>query len=168
MTKLRTSACRYIMEYIPPGFSESLCLDARELDHLGPLFGFIRDELSEVSGRARKRRAAEVGKTSFHSWIGETCVDFLIELVDDFSRCVLGAANPGPGTCLIVRHEVTHGRNVGESLRAHRGGHRERAKPAGPDVLDRRGNRVKHDLYLSGEKIGKRSGNAAIRNMHHV
>src|SRR5262249_9632047 len=28
----------------------SLCLDAGELDHLAPLFGFVGDELAEVAG----------------------------------------------------------------------------------------------------------------------
>ena len=32
----------------------SVRLDARELDHLGPLLGFVSDQLSELSGRTRR------------------------------------------------------------------------------------------------------------------
>jgi hypothetical protein len=35
----------------------SFRLDARKLHHLGPLFGVIGDELSEIGGRANKHRA---------------------------------------------------------------------------------------------------------------
>jgi hypothetical protein len=44
------------------GVRGSVRLDVRELDHLGPLLGFVGDELAEVAGRSRKRRAAQVGK----------------------------------------------------------------------------------------------------------
>ena len=40
----------------------SLRLDAGELDHLAPLLGFLGDQLAEVGGRARKHRAAKIGK----------------------------------------------------------------------------------------------------------
>jgi hypothetical protein len=33
-------------------------LNAGELDHLGPLLGFVGDQLSKVGGRARKHRTA--------------------------------------------------------------------------------------------------------------
>jgi hypothetical protein len=36
--------------------------NVRELDHLAPFFGFVCDELSEVGGRARQQRAAQIGK----------------------------------------------------------------------------------------------------------
>src|SRR5262245_54398196 len=36
----------------------SLRLDVGRPDHLGPLLGLVGDELAEVGGRARKRRAA--------------------------------------------------------------------------------------------------------------
>jgi hypothetical protein len=43
------------------GARASLRLDVEGPDHLAPLLGFVGDELGEVSRRARKRRAAEVG-----------------------------------------------------------------------------------------------------------
>src|SRR6266478_764072 len=45
----------------------SLPLDARKLDHPGPLLGFLGDELAEVGGRTREYRCAHVG---------EPCPDF--------------------------------------------------------------------------------------------
>ena len=41
-------------------------LDPREPDHLGPLLGFVDDKLAEVSGRARKHSASEIGKARFN------------------------------------------------------------------------------------------------------
>src|SRR5262249_59399795 len=40
-------------------FPASVRLDAGELDHLGPLLGFVGDELAEVSRRARIRHASQ-------------------------------------------------------------------------------------------------------------
>jgi hypothetical protein len=39
----------------------SFRLNARELDHLGPLFGFLRNEFPEIGWRTRKRFAPKVG-----------------------------------------------------------------------------------------------------------
>src|SRR6266852_808515 len=61
----------------------SIRLDAGELDYLAPLLDFPRDELSEVGRRARKHRAAEVGKPHLHSGIDQSGVDLLVELIDD-------------------------------------------------------------------------------------
>ena len=68
----------------------------------------------------------------------------------------LGAPTPIPGARLVARHELAHGRHVRQRLRARRGGHRQRAQLAGPDVLDRRGTDAEHDLHLSAEQIGQR------------
>ena len=50
------------MEYPAAACRDHSGLMAGELDHLAPLLGFVGDELAEVGGRARKRRAAEVGE----------------------------------------------------------------------------------------------------------
>src|SRR5215471_16670541 len=60
----------------------SLWLDARELDHLGPLLGFFSDQLAEVSRRTRKHRAAEISEPRLHRGIGESHIDLLVECVD--------------------------------------------------------------------------------------
>jgi len=39
-------------------------------DHLAPLLGLIRDELSELGGRAGQRDAAKVGKPRLQLGIG--------------------------------------------------------------------------------------------------
>src|SRR5262245_41963779 len=61
----------------------SVRLDARELDHLRPLLGFVGDQLSKVGGRARQRRTTHVGKARLHLGIGKGCVDLVVELVND-------------------------------------------------------------------------------------
>src|SRR5262249_11720302 len=63
----------------------SFRLDVRRPDHLGPLLGFLGDELAEVSGRPREHGATQVGEACLHRWIGEGGVDLAIELVDDLS-----------------------------------------------------------------------------------
>jgi hypothetical protein len=57
---------------------------------LGPLFGFVCDELGEIGWRAGQHCTAKVGKTRLKPWFGEDRIDFLVELVHDFSRRVPG------------------------------------------------------------------------------
>src|SRR5262249_2467848 len=64
------------------GISFSLLLDACELDHLAPLFGFLGDEPAKVCGRDDKRRASKVGKPRLDLGIGEGGVNLSVELVD--------------------------------------------------------------------------------------
>ena len=62
------------------GSRGSLGLDAGRPHHLGPFFGFLDDELSEIGGRARKHDAAQVGKPCLYLGIGEPRVNLLVEL----------------------------------------------------------------------------------------
>ena len=80
----------------------------------------------------------------------------------------LGAPTPIPCARLVARHEIANGRDVRQHLRARRGGHRQRAQLAGPDVLDRRGHGIEHDLHLPAEQIGQRGRRAAIGHVDHV
>src|SRR6266576_4618452 len=77
----------------PPPLLE---LDAGEFDHLGPFLYIVGDEFCKIGGRAGQRRATQTGQPRLHLWIAERCVDFLVELVDDFGgralRC--NEANP--------------------------------------------------------------------------
>jgi hypothetical protein len=57
--------------------------------------------------------------------------------VNDFGGRIFGRADAGPEARLVARDEITHGRDVRQRLRARRGGHRQRANFAGPDVFDR-------------------------------
>jgi hypothetical protein len=69
-------------------------LIASELNHLGPFFGFVGDQLAELSRRSRERHAAEVSETGVHLGVGKSRVDLLVELVDDLGRRVPGAPMP--------------------------------------------------------------------------
>src|SRR5262249_31717549 len=60
----------------------SVRLDTGELHHLGPLFGFLCDQLAELRRRSRQRHAAEVGETGLHLGVGESRIDLFVELVD--------------------------------------------------------------------------------------
>src|SRR5262249_3836381 len=64
----------------------SLRLDAGRLDHLGPFLGFVGNELAKIGGRARERRAAEVGEPCFHVRVCEGRVDLFVEFLDDLGR----------------------------------------------------------------------------------
>src|SRR5262249_24183913 len=91
----------------------SLRLDAREFHHLGPLLGFLGDELAEVGRRTDKRCASETGESRLDIGIGKSRVDFLVELVDDVSRRVLGRAEAVPEIRFVARHKLTDSRHVG-------------------------------------------------------
>src|SRR5262245_35442337 len=78
-----------VTEYRPIE-ATSLRLDIGGPDHLAPLFGFLSDQLAEVSGRTRKHRAAEVSEPRFHVGIGESRIDLLVECVDDLGGRFLG------------------------------------------------------------------------------
>src|SRR6266571_2728440 len=58
-------------------------LDIGRPDHLGPLFGFLGDELAELGGRTGKYRAAQVSEPRLQLGIGEPGVNLLVELVGD-------------------------------------------------------------------------------------
>src|SRR5262249_45760525 len=105
----------------------SLWLDARELDHLGPLLGFVSDELSEFGRRHRHRHAPKVGKPRLKLGVAEDGIDLSVELLDDLSGRVFRHANSVPRTRLVNRHEIAHGWKVRQRLRAFRGLYCQRA-----------------------------------------
>src|SRR6202040_802045 len=71
----------------PPG---SIRFDAHKLHHLAPFLGFVGNELAKIGGRARKHRAAQVGKPCPELGIGKASIDLLVELHDDLCRRILG------------------------------------------------------------------------------
>src|SRR5215813_12649970 len=108
----RTSAMIPILRFMECRAMPALVrLDARKLDHLRPLFGFVGDQLCELSRRSRQRHAAEVSETGPHPRVVESRVDLLVELVDDLGGRVPGCADPVPKTCLVARHELAHSRD---------------------------------------------------------
>src|SRR5262249_39672685 len=90
----------------------SLRLETQRLDHLGPFLGFVGDELAKIGGRARKRRAAEVGEPRFHVGVCEGRVDLPVELVDDLDGCAFWRAHAVPTARLRGRHKFPHNRNL--------------------------------------------------------
>src|SRR5215471_16039099 len=123
------------------GFMErsaaSIRLSPRELDHLGPLLGFLSDELAEVGRRERERGVAEVGNPRPDPRIGEARVDLPVELVDHLNGRIPGRTDAVPRARLVAWHEVAYGRDVQQRVRALRGGDRQRAQRARPDIPDR-------------------------------
>src|SRR5215831_11841507 len=105
------------------GTAASVRLDARELDHLGPLFGFVGDELAELGRRACKHCAAHVRKPRLQLRVGEAGIDLLVELVDHLNRRIPRHTDAVPDARLVARQELTHGRDARQQLvRARRGG----------------------------------------------
>jgi hypothetical protein len=119
-----------------PCHSSSVRLGARELDHPGPLLRLVGDEPSEVGGRTRKRCAAQISEPRLDLGIGEPRIDLFVELVDDVGGRVLGNADAIPLAGLVARHELAHGWEVRQRLRALRGSYSQCAQSAGLDVPD--------------------------------
>src|SRR5262249_2700252 len=107
-------------------------------DDLGPLFGFVRDEVTELGRRARKRCATQVCQPRLELGIAKHRVDLLVELLDDIAGGALRRADTGPVTCLEAWYEITTPRHFGKGLRAGRGRYCEGAQPARFDVFKRR------------------------------
>src|SRR5262245_42231575 len=93
------NGCYGILDRDCPSFR----LDVSGPDHLAPLLGFVSNVLGEVGGRAGKHRDAQVVKSSFDLWIGESRVDFAVELVDYLGGRIPGRADASPATCLEAR-----------------------------------------------------------------
>src|SRR5262249_56651563 len=75
----------------------SIRFRARQLDHLRPLLGFVREQLGEIGGRAGQRRAAPLGNPRLHLGVGEGGGGVLIEALDNNGgRAGGGGAGPPP------------------------------------------------------------------------
>src|SRR5207248_9141627 len=96
----------------PPACPASVRVDAGELDHLGPLLGFVGDELAKVAGRAWKHSATKVGKARLHPGVGKPCIDLAVKLLHDFGRRGPRCADALPNARFVARHGLSHGRNV--------------------------------------------------------
>ena len=90
----------------------SLRLDVEGPDDVAPLLRFVGDELAEIGWRPLKDRCAQGGKSRLDLGISEGGIDFLVELVDDLGRRVLGNADTVPAAGLVVRHKFAQGWNV--------------------------------------------------------
>src|ERR1700677_1999204 len=99
----RAGFAERVLRMIIPERDGSLRLDARKLDHLAPLLGFLGDELSDVGRRSPKHGAAQVGKPWLYNRTGKCRVDFFVEPVDDVGGCVLRHADAKPRARLVAR-----------------------------------------------------------------
>src|SRR5262245_52088498 len=61
----------------------SLRLDARRLDHLGPLLGFVSDELAEFGGGEDHRRGGRIGEPRLDDRVCEPVINLAVEPLDD-------------------------------------------------------------------------------------
>ena len=96
--------------------AESLGLEAGELDHLAPFFGFVGDDFCEVGGRARHAVAAQVGQPRLESLVGEARIDSLVELVDDLGRRALRRGDAFERRRLVAGQEFADRRQVRQRL----------------------------------------------------
>src|SRR5262249_40934436 len=119
---------RDVMEYQPDSGSGSFRLDVEGPDDVAPLLSFVGDELAKVGGREHEHVATQVGKPRLDLRIGEASVDLSVELVDDLGRRGLRCAGAVPTARLVTWHELSHGRDVGQRVRAYRGDRRRGAR----------------------------------------
>src|SRR6476620_5906419 len=93
-----------------------LRLDARELNQLGPLLGFVGDELSEVGGRTRKHVTSKVGEAALYRGIGESAIDLFVKLFDNFCGRGFGRADSIPSIGFVARVKLVQRRGVRQNL----------------------------------------------------
>src|SRR5258707_8785111 len=134
----------------------SLRLDPGECDHLGPLLCFRGDELAKVSRRTRIRLASQCRVARPQVGIGKGRIDLRVELVDDSGGRALWRTDAPRGASLVARHEIAHGRQLGQRLGALRGRYCQRSQLAGPDVCDGIRHEVENDLHLTAGQVGDR------------
>src|SRR5258708_4229917 len=62
----------------PGHINRSRHLGARELDHLAPFLGFVRDEIAEIRGRAGQHRRAEFDETCLQFGISKDRINLAV------------------------------------------------------------------------------------------
>src|SRR5579862_2506177 len=73
-----------------------LRLHPRRSDDLGPLLGFVGNQLCEFRGEATEGGGTECRKACLHLGIGKGRINLPIELLDDFFGRVPRRAEPSP------------------------------------------------------------------------
>ena len=121
------------------GLRDQSGFDVGRPDHLGPLLGFVGDELAEFGGRAGKHVPPRSAIRAFILGSARPALISLFSFSMISAGVFLGAPTPNQCARLVARHELSNGRDVRQRFRARRGRHRQRAQLASPDVLDRRG-----------------------------
>src|SRR5262245_9226432 len=88
----------------------SLRLDVRRPDHLAPFFSFVSDELAEIPGREREHCATQISKARPQLGVGEGCINFFVELVDDLGGRAPGRTDAVPSIRVVARNELIDSR----------------------------------------------------------
>src|SRR5215470_12465731 len=96
-----------------PAWGDLIRFDARELNHLGPLFGFVGNDLSEISGGHGHRHAANLAESCLQSGVGQSGVDLSVQPCDDVGRRTLRSHETPPGRCFISWEEIADGWQIG-------------------------------------------------------
>src|SRR5215510_12065352 len=146
----------------------SLRLDARELDHLAPLSGFIHQQPPEIRRRTREDRDAQIREPHLDFRISQSRGDLVMEPVNNFGSDALRRTDTVPPAGLVARQVIRDDGQTRQQFRGLHGGYCQSPQLSVTDVLDRRCNIVEHDLYLPGQKVGNRRSRAAIRYMHQI
>src|SRR5262249_51035763 len=142
--------------------------DVSRTDYLFPFCGVVGNELAEIGGRTRNRRAAELGKAGLKAGINEHGVDLAVELVNNLGRRVPWDTDALPRAGLIAGNELTQAGYFRQSTCTRCRCHGKRAQSSSFDVLDGFGKSTEIDLYLSTEQIAYRGRAAAIGHMKHL
>src|SRR5262249_29493239 len=124
--------------------------------------------LSEIGGRADKRRASKIGKPRLHLGVGEAGVGLLFLAFADLRPRGLWDAAAITSGCLLNPPEHTPRRGCPARLPTRRRRSRQRPELARPNVLDGCRHCRKAYLYLPREEIGQSRPCATIENVHHI
>src|SRR5689334_1426743 len=116
-------ACQIGSVTAMPSIGRSIDIDSSEADNLGPFSRIVCDELLELIRRTRKGRAAKIGKARNDLRLGKATIDLTVEPFDDIDGRALGRTDPEPDVRIEAVYEISHRCDVGEHLRAGRGGH---------------------------------------------
>src|SRR5262249_53490295 len=90
----------------------SIRLRARELHHLGPLLGFLGNQLSKVDGRTPNYYAAQIGNACSKLGISEARIDLCLQVIDDLPGWGFRGPQAHPGAPLTPRPELPTRRSV--------------------------------------------------------
>src|SRR5262249_5129764 len=121
---------REVMEYPPsPPQSALMPVNLTTLPHFS-----VSSAISSPKSAGESASGALPRSTSRALILGSARA--ALTLVNNLGGRAIGRADAVPGARLVSRHELCHGRDVRQRLRARRGRHRQGAEFACPDVFD--------------------------------
>jgi hypothetical protein len=112
--------------------------------------------------------AAAVGEACPHAVIGEALVRLAIEPLDDLDGRAFRRAEPHPALRRVAQHGLAHARHIRQRRPARPNSDAENPQSPRSDVLDRRRDRIEHEVDMPGEQIGECRRAAAIRHMEQI